>query len=63
MPSRKEIEQKIKRIRAKLVEYDRKIKEVEEADELDFLYWQGLTDEERWLKEDLKKLLDALDSA
>ena len=51
----REVEERIAKSRREIVEYKKRVKEVEEADDYDHDYWQGLTDELEWERDYLKK--------
>ena len=61
-----ELEQRIAARRQEIVEYQKEVKEVENADDYDHPYWQGLTDELWWEQDALVadlKLLEELKKA
>ena len=54
----KQLEQRIAQRHQAISDYEKEVEKVENADDYDHPYWQGLTDELGWerdaLKEDLK---------
>ncbi len=61
-----QLEQRIAQRRQEISDYEKEVEKVENADDYDHPYWQGLTDELGWerdaLEEDLK-LLEELKNA
>ena len=60
MTTIQELEQRIAQRRQEISDYEKEVEKVENADDYDHPYWQGLTDELSWeqdaLEEDLKLL-------
>jgi hypothetical protein len=51
---------RIRQQRAELLVYAERVEAIEQAEPFDHPYWQGVTDEEGWLQDDLSHNLDHL---
>lgn len=56
-----ELEQRIVQRRQEISDYEKEVEKVENADDYDHPYWQGLTDELGWERDELNKDLHLLE--